>query len=108
MGFDDHERFVAKNRSLAAAEDMKRKDEAVERRGYSYLREQRDASCFNCKMKNTCREFSARRTGGTSGVVSFGGDEKMICDRYEPAEKTNKTMTPKQIKSLMKNFKKGY
>jgi hypothetical protein len=108
MSFDDHERFVAKNRSLAAAEEIKRRDEAMEKKGYSYLREQKDSSCFNCKTKSTCREFGARRSGGTSGVVSFGGDERMICDKYEPADKTPKTMTAKQVKSLMKGFKRGY
>ncbi|MCL2219500.1 MAG: hypothetical protein FWC23_05760 [Chitinispirillia bacterium] len=108
MSFDDHERFVAKNRSLAAAENIERRDEAMENKGYSYLREQKDSSCFNCKMKNTCREFGARRSGGTSGVVSFGGDERLICDKYEPAEKQKKTMSDKQVKALLKNVRKGY
>jgi len=108
MGFDDHERFVAKNRSLARATELSQRDEALEKKGYSYLREQRESSCFNCKTKQTCREFSARRSGGTSGVVSFGGDERMICDRYLPAEKTQKTMSDRQVKSLLKNIKKGY
>ena len=107
MGFEDHDRFVAKNRSLAAAEEIQRRDEAMEKKGYSYIREQKDSSCFNCKMKKTCREFSARRSGGTSGVVSFGGDERMICDKYEPEVKTQRAMTDKQVKSLMKNIKKG-
>ena len=106
MGFEDHERFVAKNRSLAMADEIDRKDDALEKKGYTHLSARRDASCFNCKMKQTCREFSARRTGGTSGVVSFGGDEKMICDRYEPAERQSKGMNDKQVKSLMKNFKR--
>ena len=61
MGFEDHDRFVAKNRSLARAEELARRDDALEKKGYSYLREQRDSSCFNCKTKQTCREFSAKR-----------------------------------------------
>ena len=108
MSFDDHERFVAKNRSIARAEEIGRKDDAMEKKGYSYLREQKESSCFNCKMKRSCREFNARSRGGTSGVVSFGGDERMICDKYEPAEKTSKTMSNKQVKSLMKGFKRGF
>ena len=107
MSFDDHDRFVAKNRSLAAAEEIGRRDEAMEKKGYSYLRERKDSSCFNCKMKQTCREFNARTRGGTSGVVSFGGDERLICDKYEPAERSKKGMSDKQVKSLMKNFKRG-
>jgi hypothetical protein len=107
MSFDDHERFVAKNRSFAAAEEIQRRDEAMEKKGYSYLREQKDSSCFNCKMKKVCREFAARRSGGTSGVVSFGGDERMICDKYEPAANEKKGMTDKQVKSLLKNFKRA-
>jgi len=109
MGFDDdHERFVAKNRSLAQAEELDRRDEALEKKGYSYLRGREESSCFNCKMRQTCREFSARRSGGTSGVVSFGGDERLICDKYVPAEKAQKAMSDKQVKSLLKNIKKGY
>ncbi|MDR3012926.1 MAG: hypothetical protein LBU70_06920 [Chitinispirillales bacterium] len=107
MSFDDHERYLAKNRSLAAAEEIGRRDAAMEKKGYSYLREQKDSSCFNCKMKQTCREFNARTRGGTSGVVSFGGDERLICDKYEPAERTKKSMSDKQVKSLMKSFKRG-
>ena len=107
MGFEDHDRFVAKNRSLAAAEEIDRRDVAMEKKGYSYLREQKDSSCFNCKMKKTCREFAARSRGGASGVVSFGGDERFVCDKYEPAEKQNKSMSDRQVKSLLKNIKKG-
>jgi len=108
MGFDDHDRFVAKNRSLAQAEDLAKRDDALEKKGYSYLREREDSSCFNCKTKQTCREFAAKRSGGASGVVSFGGGERMICDKYLPAEKAQKAMSGKQIKSLLKNVKKGY
>lgn len=104
----DHDRFVAKNRSLASAEEMNRKDEAMEKKGYSFLKRQKESSCFNCKMKQTCREFRARRSGGAKGVVSFGGDEKMICDKYVPAQTEQKTFTNKQVKSLLKNIKKGY
>lgn len=107
MGFDDHDRFVAKNRSLASAEEIKRKDEAMEKKGYTFLKQQKESSCFNCKMKSTCREFNAKKTGGITGVVSFGGDQRMVCDRYEPANKESKTMTDKQVKSLMKNMKRG-
>jgi len=108
MSFDDHDRFVAKNRSLARAEELAKRDDALEKKGYSYLRQSEDSSCFNCRTKQTCREFSARRSGGASGVVSFGGDERMICDKYLPAEKAQKAMSDKQVKSLLKNIKKGY
>lgn len=104
----DHERFVAKNRSLASAEEIKSKDEMLEKKGYSHLKSNKEGSCFNCKMKQNCSEFKAKRSGGASGVVSFGGDEKFICNRYAPAETSGKTMTNKQIKSLLKNTKKGY
>ncbi|MFP4163751.1 MAG: hypothetical protein ACLFQB_05255 [Chitinispirillaceae bacterium] len=104
----DHDRFVAKNRSLASAEEIGRKDEAMEKKGYSYLKRQKESSCFNCKMKQTCREFRARRSAGAKGVVSFGGEEKMICDKYIPAQTEKKTFTNKQVKSLLKNIKKGY
>ena len=41
------------------------------------------------------------------GAVSFSGNEEFICDRYIPAPADKKTMSDKQIKSLLKNFKKG-
>ena len=108
MSFDyDHERFVAKNRALASAETIKKRDEQNEKKGFSHLQSGKDGSCFNCKMKQNCSEFKSKRSGGSSGVVSFGGDHKFICDKYTPAEQ-NKSMSDKQIKSLLKNIKKGY
>ena len=104
----DHEKFAAKNRHLASAEEIGRKDSILEKKGYSQLRSGKDGSCFNCKMKQGCSEFRAKRSGGASGVVSFGGDERFICNRYTPAETQQKTMSNKQIKSLLKNVKKGY
>jgi hypothetical protein len=107
MGFDyDHERFVAKNRSLASAEEMRKRDGDLEKKGFSHLKRDQEGSCFNCKMKQGCSEFRAKKSGGSAGVVSFGGDEKFICNRYTPAQ-SEKTMSDKQIKSLLKNVKKG-
>ncbi|MDG5813476.1 hypothetical protein QA601_00140 [Chitinispirillales bacterium ANBcel5] len=104
----DHDRFVSKNRSLASAEEIKKKDEFMEKKGYTQLKRDSEGSCFNCKMKSTCTEFKAKRSGRASGVVSFGGDQKFICKRYIPASNEPKTMNNKQIKSLLKNAKKGY
>ncbi len=109
MGFSfDHDKFVAKNRSLASAERIRQKDEQLERKGFVHLSRDREASCFNCKMRQTCSIFKGKRTGGSSGVVSFGGEQKFVCDRYIPAPAQEKNMTSKQIKSLLKNIKKGY
>ena len=105
---NDHERFVAKNRSLASADEVKRKDEALGKKGYTQIKRGNEGSCFNCKMKQTCVEFKARRTGRSTGAVSFGGDQNFVCDRYQPASTEPKTMSKKQIKSLLKNVKKGY
>lgn len=109
MNYDyDHERFVAKNRSLASAEEMNKKDADLEKKGFSHLKRDQEGSCFNCKMKQTCSEFKGKKKGGASGVVSFGGDEKFICSRYIPAPAQGKSMSDKQIKSLLKNIRKGY
>ncbi len=108
MSYSDHDRYVAKNRSLAAAEEIKRKDDAMEKKGYTYLKQQKESSCFNCKLKSTCREFTSRRSGGSSGAVSFGGDQKLICEKYTPAAAESKSMSDKQVKSLLKNIKRGY
>jgi hypothetical protein len=103
----DHDRFVEKNRSIAKSQEIAVKDETLEKKGYSFLERQKEASCYTCKSKRKCPEFRAKQTGGTSGVVSFGGDEKFICNRYEPATVESRSMSSKQIKSLLKNAKRG-
>jgi hypothetical protein len=41
-------------------------------------------------------------------VVSFGGsDQAWACNRYEPAPQQNRGMDQKQIRSLMKSFKRA-
>jgi hypothetical protein len=103
----DHDRFVAKNRAFALAEDVKRRDEEnVKRDGE--LKSQPKGSCFSCKMKQGCSEFKARRSGRSTGVVSFGGDESFVCDRYVPGASRARSMSDKQIKALLKNIGKGY
>jgi len=87
--------------------------EAAARSGGAGRREggagrEREKSCFTCKMKNKCVEFRARSTGGSNGVVSFGGDETFVCDRYVPAAQETKTMSAREIKSLLKNVKRGH
>lgn len=104
----DHDHFVAKNRSLAAAEEVHRKDKAMERKGFSQMQRQQEASCFNCKLKKKCPEFRTSKTGVTTGAASFGGAEKQICDKYQPAPAENRNMSEKQIKSLLKNFKRQF
>jgi hypothetical protein len=103
----DHERFVAKNRSLASAEEINSKDKKLEKKGYSRIKENQEGSCFKCKLKNGCSEFRAKRSGGASGVVSFGGSDNFVCERFIPAPSENKTMSDKQIKSLLKNTKRA-
>jgi hypothetical protein len=105
----DHDRFVAKNKSLAQSETLDRKDESLAKKGFDHLARNQEASCFNCKKRSKCPEFRAKRSGGSSGVVSFGGDEKFACDKFEAAPaREARGMTPQQIKALMKNVKKGY
>jgi hypothetical protein len=104
----DHDRFVSKNRAIAASYGMEKKDASLEKKGFSRLERQNDASCFNCKAKAKCAEFRAKRSGGSAGAVSFGGGEQMICERYAPAPSDSRSMSDKQIKSLLKNVKKGH
>ena len=103
----DHESFVEKNKSIAHSQELDEKDKTLEKKGYSYLQRQQEASCFNCKSKQKCPEFRQKKTGGSSGVVSFGGDEKFLCGRYAPATVENLSMSNKQIRSLLKNVKRG-
>jgi hypothetical protein len=48
-----------------------------------------------------------RACEGGGGAVA-GGDQQFLCERYIPAPAQAKTMSDKQIKSLLKNIKKGY
>jgi hypothetical protein len=104
----DHDRFVAKNKSLARGWEVDSKDRKMEGKGYSYLARRQDASCFHCKHKSKCIEFRTKRTGGSKGAVSFGGDESFFCNRFESAPFERKGMSPRQIKALMKNVKRGF
>jgi hypothetical protein len=104
----DHDRFVMKNRAMATAYEMERKDRSMEEKGFSHIQRQKEPSCFNCKLKPKCIEFRSRRSGSTSGVVSYGGDEKIVCKKYVPAPAENRAMSDKQIKSLLKNIKRMY
>jgi hypothetical protein len=103
----DHDRFVAKNRALAGAEDIKRRDEEYDSKGASPKRKE-SGSCFTCKTKQSCSEFKARRSGRSTGVVSFGGEDDFVCSRYVPAPARSRSMSDKQIKTLLKNIRMGY
>jgi hypothetical protein len=103
----DHDRFVMKNRMLAAAEDVQRRDRDLEKKGIAQADRPREASCFNCKLKKKCSEFRSTRTGYATGVASFGGgSDRAVCSKYEPAPAESRGMSDKQIKALMKNFKR--
>jgi hypothetical protein len=104
----DHDRFVNKNRAMADAYDTGKRDAELERRGFSRIQRQEEASCFNCKTRDKCAEFRNKRSGGTAGVVSYGGGEKFICGKFAPVTQQNKSMSDSQIKKLMKNVRKGY
>ncbi len=101
----DHDKFVAKNRAMADAELINRRDV---RKNAADGKGDKGASCFNCKIRQTCSTFKGKRSGGALGVVSFGGEQTFVCERYTPAPIQEKNLTNRQIKSLLKNIKKGY
>jgi hypothetical protein len=108
MNFDyDHDRFVSKNRSIARGYEVDRRDSGMEKKGFSRSERGEEASCFNCKLSSRCAEFRAKRSGGTAGAVSFGGNERFVCDRFVPKPREKKGMDDRQIKSLLKNVKRG-
>ena len=77
----DHDRYVRKNRMIASGYNVDKHDSDMEKKGFSRYERQKDAS--------------------------FDGKEKFICDRYTPEPAGKKAMSDKQIKSLLKNIKKG-
>jgi hypothetical protein len=100
----DHDLFVAKNKSLARAYEADSRDKAAEKKGYSTLERAAEPSCFHCKHKPKCPEFRKKRTGTTTGAASFGGNERLYCDKFEPApQEASRSMSHKQINSLLKN-----
>jgi len=103
----DHDRFVSKNKSLASGYSVNKHDADMEKKGFIHHERRDEASCFNCKIRSKCSEFRNRRTGGHAGAASFGGNEKFICDKFIPAPVSEKSMSDKQIKSLLKNIRKG-
>jgi hypothetical protein len=103
----DHDRFARKNAMLAHGYTVKKRDDKLEEKGTSHLKEGKEASCFNCKFKTKCQTFNTMRTGGSSGAVSVGGDEKYLCEKYEEQKTKTFSMNDKQIKSLLKNAMKG-
>jgi cell division septum initiation protein DivIVA len=103
----DHDQIVEKNRATARSYETDARDKSLEEKGYNLQQRQQEASCFNCKMKQKCPQFRSKRTGGTAGVVSFGGDQKFICNRYMPNPAPSQSMSAKQVKSLLKNAKRG-
>ena len=93
----EHDRFLAKNRSLALAEELldhpKQKKEWV-----------REKTCFNCTLKKSCTKFR-RSTIAIDGVASVGGERTQVCEKHKLEE--NRGMNNKQIKTLMKQFKRS-
>ena len=92
----EHERFLAKNRSLALATELldnpKQKKEWV-----------REKTCFNCTLKKSCTKFR-KSTIAINGVASVGGERTQVCEKHMLEQ--NNGMNQKQIKNLMKNFKR--
>jgi hypothetical protein len=103
----DHDQVVEKNRAIARSYETEARDKSLAAKGYDAQQRQQEASCFNCKMKQKCPQFRAKRTGGTAGVVSFGGDQKFICNHYVPNPSPARIMSDKQVKSLLKNAMRG-
>lgn len=104
--FENHERFVRQNIVAAQGYDVKRKDDKLEQKGASHLRQGREASCFSCKSKSKCKTFEKMRTGGTAGTVSYGGDAsggQFLCGKYEMMKSKDIAPDDRQIKALLKN-----
>ncbi len=100
----DHDHFVAKNKSLARAYESDSREKLAEKKGYSTVKQAAEPSCFQCKHKPKCPEFRKKRTGTTTGAASFGGNERLFCDKFEPQPAdSSRSMSGKQIKSLLKN-----
>lgn len=93
---EEHARFLAKNRSLALAEELldhpKQKKEFV-----------KEKTCFNCTLKKSCTKFR-KSTISIDGVASVGGERTQVCEKHVLEQ--NRGMSPNQIKSLMKNFRR--
>jgi len=106
--FDDHERFMNKNRKLAQGYETSRLQEKVAETA-APGETTRPVSCFNCKKKHKCIEFKQKSTGGSNGVVSIDTSTNFLCNNYSPMPppKHDKGLSGKQVKSIMKAAMKG-
>jgi len=107
--FDDHERFMNKNRKLAEGYETANTQDKVKVKFGDAVPAERAMSCFNCKKKNRCLEFKSKSTGGTSGVVSIDSTTIFLCDKYDPMppQKKEKALSGSQIKNIMKAARSG-
>ncbi|MFH0919989.1 MAG: hypothetical protein V1913_06465 [Fibrobacterota bacterium] len=107
--FDDHERFMSKNRMLAQGYETSKLQDKVNATAGDGRSDMRPTSCFNCKKKNKCLEFKQKSTGGSSGTVSIDTSTVFLCDRYAalPPLKHEKSLSGPQVKSIMKAALKG-
>ena len=106
---EDHDRFLAKNKSLAAGYQLSGIQEKLDEKFGDKLDKGRQASCFNCTKKNRCIEFKSKASGGGAGSVSIGADTTFICTKYVPfvPSKHEKPLTGDQIKKMMKRAQLG-
>lgn len=104
----DPESFIRQQASMGRAWEMEKKDKAFEKKGIEVEHDKGEPTCWECKYQNKCQKFREMRTGGMNKVVSYGGNLKneFICDRYEPLKKKSNRMSDKDIKKLMKGFRK--
>jgi hypothetical protein len=107
--YDEHERFMNKNKKLAQAYETSRIQDKVNETAGETRSEARPVSCFNCKKKNRCIEFKQKSTGGSSGVISIDTSTSFLCASYDPMPppKQDKGLSGKQVKSIMKAALKG-
>jgi len=100
--------FVEKNRSIANSQDLVIIKIKTWKKGDTLtLSVSRKPHALIAKMKQKCPEFRSKKSGGSAGVVSFGGGRKLFVRRYAPAAIESRSMSDKQIKSLLKNAKRG-
>jgi hypothetical protein len=107
--FDEHDRFLAKNKMMAQAYEVSETEGKVKSKHGDAIPADRPMSCFNCKKKNRCLDFKAKSTGGSSGVVSIDSGTTFLCAQYDPMplQKKERSLNNNQIRSMVKAAKSG-
>ncbi len=103
---EDHDRYLIKNQSLSRAYDLDKKDSTKK---ISKGKDPELKTCKKCNQEKMCLPQWVTSTGHFDGATSVYKEVIHVCDDCKSLHKSKQTpeMSPKKIKSLLRNARKG-